>query len=262
MAPAGYPCAAWDRNARLTGQSSPEATTSRTNSPCAAPCGPGTRSARMHTMPTAASRRIRTIAGLNEDGAKRLPRSVSALRVPAMVALRAPLLEDEGAPALRAFRVQPALHEVRCLGLLLYLVVNVHGAGFHIERVDRRDRAGPLHPDVPLDRLRDRVRDREDPLPVVERQPRAADPLELIDDLVDRHTRAEAQRHEPREAFREARRVPAAAADLREQLEQSLVVLVDRHVQRAVAREDLLRPACDHVGPPPGPCDDRLRGRH
>src|SRR3990170_3781266 len=100
----------------------------------------------------------------------------SALRVPAVPALRAPLLEDQGAPALR---VQPALHDLRGLGLLLELLVHVNGPELGVERVDWRDDARFLGPDVPLDRLRDRVRDREDPLPVIKGEPRAPDPLEL-----------------------------------------------------------------------------------
>src|SRR3972149_9967843 len=103
----------------------------------------------------------------------------SALRVPAVPALRAPLLEDQGAPALRALRVQPALHDLRGLGLLLELLVHVNGPELGVERVDWRDDARFLGPAVPLDRLRDRVRDREDPLPAIQGEPRAPDPLEL-----------------------------------------------------------------------------------
>src|SRR3990170_5754678 len=262
MAPAGYPCAAWDRNARLTGQSSPEATTSRANPPCAAPCVANTRIARAHARAHAASRRARTMVGPNEDAAKRVPRSVSALRVPAIPALRAALFEDEGAPALRALRVEPAFHEVRrLLRLLLDFVVDGNAADLRVERVDRRDRSRPLHSDVPLDRLRNRVRDREDPLPVVQCEARAADPLELVDDLVHGHAGPEAQGHEPRDPLREARGVPAAPPDLREQLEEPLAVLVHGDVQRAVAREDLLRAARDDVRPLPGAGDEgRLRG--
>src|SRR3972149_1403535 len=94
----------------------------------------------------------------------------SALRVPAVPALRAPLLEDQGAPALRALRVQPALPDLRA---------HVTGPELGVERVDWRDDARFLGPDVPLDRLRDRVRDREDPLPAIQGEPRAPDPLEL-----------------------------------------------------------------------------------
>src|SRR4030067_1652924 len=100
----------------------------------------------------------------------------SALRVPAVPPLPAPPLEDQGAPALPALRVQPALHDLRGLGLLLELLVHVNGPELGVERVDWRDDARFLGPDVPLDRLRDRVRDREDPLPVIKREATAPDP--------------------------------------------------------------------------------------
>src|SRR2546421_16931 len=104
-----------------------------------------------------------------------------------------------------------------------------------VVRLDGRLDTGLLHPDVPLDRLRDRVRDRVDALPVVDRDPRAADALELVDDLVDRDAGPQAQGNEARDAFREGGSISAAAADLREHFEEAFLVLVDRDVQGAVS---------------------------
>src|SRR5438046_1565366 len=88
---------------------------------------------------------------------------------------------------------------------------------------------------------------------------RAADALELIDDLVDRDAGPQAERHESGDPFGEGCRVSAAAADLRENFEQALLVLVDGHIQRAVSGEDLLCAARDHVGPGPRSEDRGLR---
>src|SRR5439155_515282 len=119
--------------------------------------------------------------------------------------------------------------------------------------LDGRLHAGLLHPDVPLDRLRDRVGDRVDAFAVVDRDPRAADPFELVDDLVDGDAGPQAEGGEAGDSLREGGGIPAAAADLGEDFEEALLVLVDRHIQRAVPGEDLLGPARDHVGPGPRP---------
>ena len=110
-----------------------------------------------------------------------------------------------------------------------------------------------------LDRLRDRIGDRVHALAVVHRDPRAADAFELIDDLVDGDAGPQAERHESGDPFGEGCRVSAAAADLRENFEQALLVLVDGHIQRAVSGEDLLCAARDHVGPGPRSEDRGLR---
>src|SRR5438046_1925216 len=111
----------------------------------------------------------------------------SALRVPAGVALDAALFEDERLAALRALRVQAFPEELRGVaGFLLELDVRLDRAVRLVVRLDGRLNAGLLHPDVPLDRLRDRVGDRVDAFSVVDRDPRAADPFELVDDFVDR----------------------------------------------------------------------------
>src|SRR2546428_3351605 len=189
------------------------------------------------------------------DGAR------SALRVPARVALDAAFLEDEGLAALRALRVQAFPQQLRGVArLLLQFDVRLHGAPELVERLDGRLDAGLLHPDVPFDRLRDRVGDRVDALSVVDRDPRAADAFELVDDLVDRDAGPQAQRHEPGDPFREGRGVAAAAADLREDLEEAFLVLVDGDVECAVPREDLLGAARDDVGAGAGPQRRGLRG--
>src|SRR2546426_826554 len=188
-------------------------------------------------------------------------RGRSALRVPARVALDAAFLEDEGLAALRALRVQAFPQQFRGVArLLLQFDAGCEGASGFAERLDGRLDAGLLHPDVSLDRLRDRVGDRVDALSVVDRDPRAPDALELVDDLVDRDAGPQAQRHEPGDPFREGRRVAAAAADLREDLEEAFLVLVDGDVEGAVSREDLLRAARDHVRAGAGPQGRRLRG--
>src|SRR6058998_2012699 len=184
----------------------------------------------------------------------------SAFRVTARVALDAAFLEHEGFAALRALRIQAFPQQLRGVAaLLLHLDVRLDGAAELVVRLDRRLDSGLLHADVPLDRLRDRVRDRVDALPMVDRDPRAPDALELVDDFVDRDARTQAQRHETRDAFRERRRVAAAAADLREHLEQALLVLVDRDVQGAVSGEDLLCSARDDVRSGPRPKSRGLR---
>src|SRR3989441_4216280 len=186
----------------------------------------------------------------------------SAFRVTARVALDAAFLEHEGFAALRALRIQAFPQQLRGVAaLLLHLDVRLDGAAELVVRLDGGLDSGLLHADVALDRLRDRVGDRVDALPVVDRDPRAPDALELVDDLVDRDAGPQAQRHETRDAFRERRRVAAAAADLREHLEQALLVLVDRDVQGAVSGEDLLCSARDDVRSGARPDDCRL-GRH
>src|SRR2546428_1377781 len=235
------------RSSRTTGSNAPEAfrvTTSRRSASIGA------------TNRTRAIGPPETSVGLGPfDGAR------SALRVPARVALDAAFLEDEGLAALRALGIQAFLQQLRGVaGLLLQFDVRFDGAPELVERLDGRLHAGLLHADVPLDRLRDRVGDRVDALPMVDRDPRAADAFELVDDLVDRDAGPEAQRHEPGDPFREGRRVSAAAADLREDLEEAFLVLVDGDVEGAVSREDLLRAARDHVRAGAGPQGRRLRG--
>src|SRR2546425_2979979 len=197
-------------------------------------------------------------AGLGPfDGAPR-----SAFRVAAAVALDASFLEHEGLAALRALRIQAFPQQLRGVaGFLLHLDVRLDRPAELVVRLDGRLDAGLLHADVPLDRLRDRVGDRIHALPMVNRDPRAPDALELVDDLVDRDAGPKAERDKARDAFRERRGVAAAAADLREHLEKALLVLVDGHVQRAVSGQDLLRSAGDDVRTGARPDDCRL-GRH
>src|SRR5439155_565139 len=176
----------------------------------------------------------------------------SALRVAAGVAFDAALFENEGLATLRALRIQAFSEELRGIaGFLLELDVRLDRAVRLVVRLDGRLHAGLLHPDVPLDRLRDRVGDRVDAFAVVDRDPRAADPFELVDDLVDGDAGPQAEGGEAGDSLREGRCIPAAAADLGEDLEEALLVLVDRHIQRAVPGEDLLGAARDHVGPGP-----------
>src|SRR3989475_64483 len=151
----------------------------------------------------------------------------SAFRIAAGVALHAAFLEHEGLAALRALGIQALPQQLRGVaGLLLHLDVCLDGAAELVERLHGRLDSRLLHPDVTLDRLRDRVRDRIHPFPVVDCDPRAADALELVDDLVDRDARPQAQGDEARDPFREGGRVAAAAADLREHPEQAFLVLV------------------------------------
>src|SRR6059036_495802 len=186
----------------------------------------------------------------------------SAFRVTARVALDAAFLEHEGLAALRALRIQAFPQQLRGVSaLLLHLDVRLDRPAELVVRLDGRLDSGLLHPDVPLDRLRDCVGDRVDALPVVDRDPRASDALELVDDLVDRDAGPKAQGNEARDSFREGGRVSAAAADLREHLEEAFFVLVDRDVQGAVSGQDLLRAAGDHVGTRSRPDDGGL-GRH
>src|SRR6058998_2027149 len=186
----------------------------------------------------------------------------SAFRVAAAVALDASFLEHEGLAALRALRIQAFPQQLRGVaGFLLHLDVRLDRPAELVVRLDGRLDAGLLHADVPLDRLRDRVGDRIHALPMVNRDPRAPDALELVDDLVDRDAGPKAERDKARDAFRERRGVAAAAADLREHLEEALLVLVDRDVQGAVSGQDLLRAAGDHVGTRSRPDDGGL-GRH
>src|SRR5881397_459088 len=185
----------------------------------------------------------------------------SAFRVAARVALDAPFLEHEGLATLWALRVQAFPEQLGGIaGFLLHLDVRLDRPAELVVRLHGRLDAGLLHADVPLDRLRDRVRNRVDALPMVDRDPRAPDALELVDNLVDRDAGPQAERDKTRDAFRERRGVAAAAADLCEHLEQALLVLVDRHVQRAVSGEDLLRPTGDHVVTGARPDDRGLRG--
>src|SRR2546422_6564496 len=236
------------RSSRITGS----------NAPAAALATAARRSASIGTM-----NRTRAIgppdaaAGLGPFDAAR-----STLRVPAGVALHAAFLEHEGFAALRALQIQAFPQQLRGVsGLLLHLDVRLDGAAEFIVRLDRRLDSRLLHPDVTLDRLRDRVGDRVDALPMVDRDPRAPDALELVDDFVDRDAGPQAERDETRDAFRERRGVAAAAANLREHLEQAFLVLVDGHVQRAVSGQDLLRSAGDDVRTGAWPDDCRL-GRH
>src|SRR5213593_2663759 len=237
------------RSSRITGS----------NAPAAFLATAARRSASIGTMnKTRAIVPPDAAAGLGPfDGAPR-----SAFRVAARVALDAAFLEHEGFAALRALRIQAFPQQLRGVAaLLLHLDVRLDGAAELVVRLDRRLDSGLLHADVPLNRLRDRVGDRVDALPMVDRDPRAPDALELVDDLVDRDARTQAERDEARDAFREGRRVAAAAADLREHLEQALLVLVDRDVQGAVSGEDLLCSARDDVRTGARPDDGGL-GRH
>src|SRR3990172_4186140 len=196
---------------------------------------------------------------------RRLPPEGSALRVTAGAALHAALFVDELLAALRALRVQAfPYHRLDVARFLLELDVGLDrldGPAEVVERLDGRLDAGLVGSDVPLDCLRDRIGNRVDAFAVVQGDPRASDALELVDDLVDRDAGAKAQGHEAREALRERGGVSAAPADLREHFEQAFVVLVDGHVEGAVAREDLLRAPRDDVGAGAGSRDRRLR-RH
>src|SRR5207245_7615401 len=228
------------------------------NAPAAALPTAARRSASIGTM-----NRTRAIgppdapAGLGPFDATR-----SALRVPAGVALHAAFLEHEGLAALRALGIQAFPQQLRGVaGLLLHLDVRLDGAAEFVERLHGRLHSRLLHPDVTLDRLRDRVRDRIDALPVVDRDARAADALELVDDFVDWDAGSQAQGNEARDPFREGGGVAAAAADLGEHLEEAFLVLVDRDVECAVSGEDLLCAAGDHVGTG-SRADDGGLGRH
>src|SRR6058998_1663563 len=216
------------RSSRITGS----------NAPAAFLATAARRSASIGTMnKTRAIVPPDAAAGLGPfDGAPR-----SAFRIAARVALDAAFLEHEGLAALRALRIQAFPQQLRGVAaLLLHLDVRLDRPAELVVRLHGRLDAGLLHADVPLNRLRDRVRNRVDALPMVNRDPRAPDALELVDNLVDRDAGPQAARDKARDAFREGRRVAAAAADLREHLEQALLVLVDGHVQRAVSRQNLL----------------------
>src|SRR5947199_6656924 len=90
----------------------------------------------------------------------------SAFRVTARVALDAAFLEHEGFAALRALRIQAFPQQLRGVAaLLLHLDVRLDRPAELVVRLDGRLDTGLLHPDVPLDRLRHRVRDRVDALP-------------------------------------------------------------------------------------------------
>src|SRR6058998_2944202 len=221
-------------------------------------------------FPATAARRSASIGTMNRTramGPPTAPRDLalstapprSAFRVAAAVALDAAFLEHEGLAALRALRIQAFPQQLRGVAaLLLHLDVRLDRPAELVVRLDGRLDSGLLHPDVPLDRLRDRVGDRVDALPVIDRDPRAADALELVDDLVDRDAGPKAERDKARDAFREGGRVSAAAADLREHLEEAFLVLVDRDVQGAVPGQDLLRSTGDHVGTGSRPDDGGL----
>src|SRR2546428_251187 len=162
------------RSSRITGSNAPAA---------AALATADRRSASIRTM-----NRTRAIgppdaaAGLGPFDAAR-----SAFRIAAGVALHAAFLEHEGLAALRALGIQALPQQLRGVaGLLLHLDVCLDGGAELVERLHGRLDSRLLHPDVTLDRLRDRVRDRIHPFTVVDRDPRAADALELVDDLVDR----------------------------------------------------------------------------
>src|SRR3989442_7576381 len=98
----------------------------------------------------------------------------SAFRVAAAVALDAAFLEHERLAALRALRIQAFPQQLRGIAaLLLHLDVRLDGAAELVIRLDGRLDAGLLHADVPLDRLRDRVRARVDAFPMIDRDPLA-----------------------------------------------------------------------------------------
>src|SRR3989441_3760202 len=161
-----------------------------------------------------AARRSASIGTMNRTRAMRPPTAPgdlalstapprSAFRVTARVALDAAFLEHEGLAALRALRIQAFPQQLRCIAaLLLHLDVRLDGAAELVVRLDGRLDAGLLHADVPLDRLGDRVGDRIHALPVVDRDPRAPDALELVDDLVDRDAGPQAERDEARDPSR------------------------------------------------------------
>src|SRR5437867_8199559 len=182
------------RSPRITGSNAPEAirpTTLRRSASIGA-----VKRTRGIGVPDAA-------AGLGPFDATR-----SAFRVAARVAFDAAFLEYEGLATLGALRVQALPEQLRGVaGLLLHLDVSLDGAAELVVRLDGRLNAGLLHPDVPFDRLRDRVGDRVHALPVVDRDPRAPDALELVDDLVDRDPGPKAERCKARDAFRERGRV-------------------------------------------------------
>src|SRR5947199_6626026 len=166
-----------------------------------------------------AARRSASIGTMNRTRAMGLPTAPrdlalstapprSAFRVTARVALDAAFLEHEGFAALRALRIQAFPQQLRGVAaLLLHLDVRLDRPAELVVRLDGRLDTGLLHPDVPLDRLRDRVRDRVDALPMVDRDPRAPNALELVDDLVDRDAGPKAERDKARDAFRERRGV-------------------------------------------------------
>src|SRR6267143_653186 len=174
-----------------------------------------------------AAKRTRGIGGPTAPrGWSRSTSPRSAFGVPAGVALTAAFLEHEGLAAFRTLRVQSFLEQLRGVaGFLLQLDVRLDGSAVLVEGLHGRLNAGLLHPDVSLDRLRDGVGDRVDAFAVVHRDTRASDAFELVDDLVDRHARAEAERDEARDPFREGGGIASAAADLREDLEEALLVL-------------------------------------
>src|SRR5213594_500137 len=234
------------RSSRITGSNAPAAAALATAARRSASIGTMNRT-RAIGPPDAA-------AGLGPFDAAR-----STLRVPAGVALHAAFLEHEGLAALRALGIQALPQQLRGVaGLLLHLDVRFDGAAKFVERLHGGLDSRLLHPDVTLDGLRDRVRNRVDALPVVDRDPRAADALELVDDFVDGDPGPQAERDQTRDPFREGGRVAPAPADLREDLEEAFLVLVDRDVQGAVSGEDLLRAAGDDVGTRSRPDDGGL----
>src|SRR2546430_2747439 len=241
-----------DRDARSCGSSEPKPVQTRTSAEAhAASRSDGGRSARMMGWNPAAALEARTARrsasiGIEKRTRATAPRTApaglglstsvgSALRVAAGVAFDAALFEDEGLATLRALRIQAFPEQLRGIaGFLLELDVRLDCAVRLVVRLDGRLHAGLLHPDVPLDRLRDRVGDRVDAFAVVDRDPRAADPFELVDDLVDGDAGPQAEGGEAGDSLREGCGIPAAAADLGEDLEEALLVLVDRHVEGAV----------------------------
>src|SRR2546427_3180012 len=237
------------RSSRITGSNAPAAAALATAARRSASIGTMNRT-RAIGPPDAA-------AGLGPFDAAR-----SAFRIAAGVALHAAFLEHEGLAALRALGIQALPQQLRGVaGLLLHLDVRFDGAAKFVERLHGGLDSRLLHPDVTLDGLRDRVRNRVDAVPVVDRAPRAADALELVDDFVDGDPGPQAERDQTRDPFREGGRVAPAPADLREDLEEAFFVLVDRDVQGAVSGQDLLRAAGDHVGTRSRPDDGGL-GRH
>src|SRR5438128_10207588 len=135
----------------------------------------------------------------------------STFRIAAGVALHAAFLEHEGLAALRALGIQAFPQQLRGVaGLLLHLDVRLDGPAEFVERLHGRLDSRLLHPDVTLDRLRDRVRDRIDALPVVDRDPLSAAALELVADFVDGDPGQQAGRGQTRQPFREGGRLAPA----------------------------------------------------
>src|SRR5581483_10303766 len=201
--------------------------------------------------------------------------SVSALAVPAAQALDASLLQRQHVVALGALGVVAPGHDERRADLVVAHEVLL-GLGVALDA--RRGRGGLLEGgrhavearldalvqvagDLAPEGLREAVGHRVDLLAVVVGDLGRADAVELLDDLLGRDAAAQAKAREARDGLGEGGRVAAAAADLREDLEEAVLVLVDGHVERAVAGLDLLRGARDDVGARAGLEDHGARGR-